>query len=76
MLYRTVGTASVPCSCCGIPALQGKEHPRSLDTSGGKGKKSEGPQKIKDLLVNHTLVIEIVLLIPDLLYKPMAVGFG
>lgn len=78
MLHRTLGTASVPGnrSPCGSPPLREKEHPRSLNACGGKGQKSESPQKIKVLFINHTLVMETGVLIPDLLYKPMAVRFG
>lgn len=41
-----------------------------------KDKSQRVHKKIKVLLVNHTLVMEITVLILDLLYKPMAAGFG
>lgn len=41
-----------------------------------KDKSQRVHKKISVLLVNHTLVMEIAVLFPDLLYKPMAVGLG
>lgn len=62
---------------CDVPALWGKEHPRFLDACGQKEwLKSEGLQRLQVLLVNYTLGIEIGMLVPDLLYKHMAAGFG
>lgn len=73
VLHRTLGTAPVPCSHCGIPPLWGREHPRSLGAAGGKGQKLEGPQKNQSFISKSHTCHGIAVLTPDLLYEPMTV---
>lgn len=60
-----------------VPPLRQKEHPRFINAQNWKeGQKSGAGKTHKVLVVNHTLGMEVDMLVPDLLCKDVTVGFG